>query len=217
MRPSTSARAKRSGPNGRINVLVGSIISPADVRFLRRFLDDWGLGFILMPDISETLDAPLRSEPSVIPEGGTPLVDVMDTANSMATLTIVGLVQEPGAGDYLEKEFGVAHTVLPLPISLEFTDRLAATLEELSGLAMPERYEKERGRLLDTMVDAHKLLADVRATVYGDTEMVLGITRFMTELGMRPQIVATGATNSAFAKKAAEIAPGCKVMIGADF
>jgi nitrogenase molybdenum-iron protein alpha/beta subunit len=133
MQPTTSARAKRSGLNGRINVLVGSIISPADIRFLRRFLDDWGLG------------------------------------------------------------------------------------EELSGLAMPERYEKERGRLLDTMVDAHKLLADVRATVSGDTEMVLGITRVMTELGMRSQIVATGATNSAFAKKAAEIAPGCKVMIGADF
>ena len=82
---------------------------------------------------------------------------------------------------------------------------------------MPERYERERGRLLDTMVDAHKLLADVKATVYGDTEMVLGITRFMTELGMRPQIVATGAANSAFAEKAAEIAPGCKIMIGADF
>lgn len=209
--------AKRSEPNGRINILVGSIVSPADVRFLRRLLDDWGLGYILMPDISETLDAPLRSDSSVIPEGGTPLVDVIDTANSMATLTIGGMVQEPGAGDYLEKEFGVPHTALPLPISLEYVDRLAAALEEMSGLTMPERYERERGRLLDTMVDAHKLLADVKATVYGDTEMVLGITRFMTELGMRPQIVATGAANSAFAEKAAEIAPACKVMIGADF
>ena len=209
--------ARRSRPNGRINILVGSIVSPADVRFIRRLLDDWGQGHILMPDISETLDAPLGQGPSAIPEGGTPIDDIRDLANSMASLTIGGSVQEPGAGDYLEKEFGVAHTALPLPIGLEFTDRLMASLEEQSGLRMPERYERERGRLLDTMVDAHKLLADVKTAVYGDTEMVLGINRLMAELGMRPQIVATGAANSAFAASAAEIAPGCKVMIGADF
>ena len=150
-------------------------------------------------------------------QGGTPLDDIRDTANSKATLTIGGWVQEPGAGDYLEKEFEVPHIALPLPLGLEFTDRLAANLEELTGLSMPESYERERGRLLDTMVDAHKLLADVKTAVYGDTEMVLGITRIMTELGMRPQIVATGAANPAFAEKAEELAPGSKVMTGADF
>ncbi len=209
--------ARKSKPNGRINILVGSIVSPADVRFLRRMLDDWGLSYILMPDISETLDSPLVSNPSTISAGGTPIDDIRDIANSRATLTIGGSVQEPGAGDYLEKEFGITHTPLPLPISLEFADRLAAGIEEASGLPMPERYERERGRLLDTMVDAHKLVADVKTAVYGDTEMVLGITRFMTELGMKPQIVATGAANTAFAESASEIAPGCKVMAGADF
>jgi nitrogenase molybdenum-iron protein NifN len=39
----------------------------------------------------------------------------------------------------------------------------------------------------------------------------------MMELGMNPQIVATGAANPAFAEKAAEIAPGAKVSMGADF
>jgi nitrogenase molybdenum-iron protein NifN len=209
--------AAKSKPNGRINMLVGSIISPADVRFLRRFFDDWGLGYILMPDISETFDAALSSDLPLIPKGGTPLEDVRDTANSRATLTIGGLVQEPGAGDYLEKEFNIPHVALPLPISLEYADRLAATLEELTGMPMPENYERQRGRLLDTMVDAHKILADVRTAVYGDTEMVLGITRTMMEVGMNPQIVATGAANPAFAEKAAEIAPGSKVSMGADF
>ena len=121
-----------------------------------------------------------------------------------------------GSRSLLEKEFEVPHIALPLPMSLEYTDRLAANLE-MTGLSMPERYERERGRLLDTMVDAHKLLADVKTAVYGDTEMVLGITRIMAELGMRPQIVATGAANPAFAENAAELAPRCKVMIGADF
>jgi len=209
--------AKKSKPNGRINMLVGSIISPADVRFLRRLFDDWGLEYILMPDISETFDATLSQDLPLIPKGGTPLEYIRDTANSKATLTIGGWVQEPGAGNYLEKEFNVPHVALPLPIGLEFTDRLAANLEDLTGLSMPECYERERGRLLDTMVDAHKILADVKTAVYGDTEMVLGITRIMTELGMKPQIVATGAANPAFAENAAELAPGSKVMMETDF
>jgi nitrogenase molybdenum-iron protein NifN len=175
------------------------------------------LGYILMPDISETFDAALSQDLPLIPQGGTPLEDIRDTANSKATLTIGGWVQEPGAGDYLEKEFNVPHVALPLPISLEFTDLLAANLEELTGLSMPVSYERERGRLLDSMVDAHKVLADVKTAVYGDTEMVLGITRIMMEVGMKPQIVATGAANPAFAENAAEIAPGSKVSMGADF
>jgi nitrogenase molybdenum-iron protein NifN len=209
--------ARKTRPNGRLNILVGSIISPADVRYLRRLLDDWGLGYILMPDISETFDAPQSHDLPLIPAGGTPLEDIRDTANSTATITVGGMVQEPGGGDFLEKKFKVRHVALPLPISLEYADRLAAGLEELCGLPMPESYERERGRLLDTMVDVHKLLADIKTAVYGDTEMVLGLVRLIVELGMRPQIVATGAANSAFADNAAEIAPGAKVMIGADF
>jgi len=209
--------ARKSKPKERINIRVGAISSPADVRFLRRLLDDWGQEYILMPDISETFDAALREDLPLIPRGGTPLDDVRDAANSKATLTIGGWVQEPGAGDYLEKEFEVPHIALPLPISLEFTDRLAANLEELTDLPLPESYEQERGRLLDSMVDAHKLLADVKTAVYGDTEVVLGKTRIMTELGMKPQIVATGAANPAFAENAAELAPGSQVIMGADF
>jgi nitrogenase molybdenum-iron protein NifN len=68
--------ARRTDPNGRINILVGSIISPADVRYLKRLLDDWGLGYILLPDISETFDSPLCLDPPRIPAGGTPLDDI---------------------------------------------------------------------------------------------------------------------------------------------
>jgi nitrogenase molybdenum-iron protein NifN len=217
LKAAVQALATRSRPNGCLNVLVGSIISPAEVRYIKRLLDDWSFGYILLPDISETFDAPLSGDLPRIPAGGTPLVKIRDVANSVATLTLGGLVQEPGAGDFLEKEFEIPHFALPLPISLEFTDRLAGCLEELTGRPMTNRYELDRGRLLDAMVDAHKLLADVKTAVFGDTEMVLGLTKLMAELGMKPQIVATGTINQAFAKSASELAPGSKVMTGADF
>lgn len=217
LKAAVQTMAKKSNPSGRINLLVGSIISPADVRWLRRLFADWGTDVIVLPDISETFDAPLSGDLPRMPVGGTPLCDIADTANSRATVTLGGRVQEPGAGDYLEKEFEVPHTPLPLPVGLDFTDLLAARMEELTGQPLPEEYERERGRLLDAMIDAHKLLADVRAAVYGDTETVLGLVNLMRELGMRPQIVATGAANQAFAEAARELAPAAKVMMEADF
>jgi nitrogenase molybdenum-iron protein NifN len=67
------------------------------------------------------------------------------------------------------------------------------------------------------MVDAHKLLAEVRTCIYGDTEMVLGLSRLMKELGMSPQILATGTASPAFDRLARELAPAANVMSGVDF
>lgn len=211
----------KSEPNGKINLLLGTIVSPEDVRYLKRLLCDWGQDCILLPDISESFDAPLTKDFPRIPAGGTTLEDIRDTASSKATITIGGCVQERSAGysagDYLQKEFDVPHIPLPLPLGLEATDLFVGRLEELTDQPLPEVYENERGRLLDAMVDAHKLLADVRTCVYGDTEMVLGLSRLMKELGMNPQILATGTASPAFDRLARELAPSAKVMSGVDF
>jgi nitrogenase molybdenum-iron protein NifN len=209
--------ARRTEPTGKINLLLGTIISPEDVRYIKRHVSDWGLRHILIPDISESLDAPLAEEFPCISTGGTTLEEIRDTACSRATITIGALADAKGAGDHLQREFGIRNFNLPLPLGLEFTDMFVGKLEELTGEALPEEYEKERGRLLDAMVDAHKILAIVRTCVYGDTEMVLGLTKLMKEIGMSPQILATGAASPAFDRQAKELMPSAKVMSGVDF
>lgn len=209
--------AKRSEPTGKINLLLSSIVSPADVRYLKSLLGDWGIGHILLPDISESFDASLTKDFPRIPAGGTPLEEIRDAGNSEATISIGAWAEGQGAGDYLRDELDVPHFALPLPLGLELTDMFVGKLEELTGLALPEEYEKERGRLLDTMVDAHKLMADVRTCVYGDTEMVLGLSSLMKELGMSPLVLATGAASPNFDRLARELIPDAKVLAGADF
>ncbi len=211
------ALAEKAEPNGKVNLLLGTIVSPADIRYLKRLMCDWGLGYILLPDISESFDAPLTEDFPQIPAGGTPLEAIRNSGNSETTITIGAWADGRGAGDYLLEEFDVPHFALPLPVGLEATDMFVGRLEELTGEPLPEEYEKERGRLLDAMVDAHKLLADVRTCIYGDTEMVLGLTRFMKELGMSPQILATGTASPAFDRLARELVPRAKVMSGVDF
>jgi nitrogenase molybdenum-iron protein NifN len=211
------ALARRNEPNGKVNLVLGSVISPAEVRYIKDLLDCWGCGYLLLPDTSDTFDSPLCEDLPRIPKGGTPLDDIRDMANSVATVTLGGRVDKSSAGAYLEKEFNVRHTVLPLPIGVEYTDLMVAKLEEYTGSKLPGKYENERGRLLDVMVDVHKQLAKVKAAIYGDTEMVLGIAKLMAELGMDPRILATGAKNHEFAERAAEIAPRSSALCGVDY
>jgi nitrogenase molybdenum-iron protein NifN len=211
--------ARRTEPGSRTNLVIGSVISPADVRYLKDMLVDWGHadGFILLPDISETLDAPRVENPPRIAEGGTPLQDVVDTANSRRTLTIGGRFQSASAGELLENDFGVPQTVLPLPIGLADTDLFVSMLEELTGICLPGKYEAQRGRLLDTLADVHKYLAGIRVAVYGDSDLALGLTRFLCEAGTIPAIVATGSCSSRFEAEVRAASEDARILLGADF
>lgn len=213
------ALARKSEPSDRANLVIGSVISPADVRYLKDMLVDWGFAdeFILLPDISETLDAPRVEDPPRIAEGGTPLRDVVDTANSRRTLTIGGRFQSTSAGELLEKDFSVTHTMLPLPIGLADTDLFVSVLEELTGIGLPGKYEAERGRLLDTLADVHKYLAGVRVAVYGDSDLALGLTRFLCEAGAVPAIVATGSCSPRFEAEVRAASEDARILLGADF
>lgn len=211
------ALASDCRPNGRQNVIIGSVISPADVRYIKDMLERFGCDYVLMPDISETFDAPLAADFPKIALGGTHLSKVREMAGSKGTITIGGSILKPEAGQWLEERFSIPHTALPLPIGLENTDLMVSKLEEATGLDMPERYETQRGRLLDAMVDVHKPLANVRVAVFGDSELVLGLSRLLTEVGMDPCLMATGLNSPAFAKEAGGISPGSRALYGVDF
>jgi len=209
--------AAKGERNRKFNLIIGSIVSPADIRYLKDLLEYWCSEYILFPDISETFDAPLVKNLPKIPEGGTSLHDIRDMANSTETITIGGCIQSTSAGSHLEMKYGVPHTALPLPIGIEYTDMLVAKLEETTGSELPQKYERERGRLLDAMVDAHKIVSGIRTAVYGDTEVVLGITKLLREIGMDPAVVATGAKNPEFTQRVKQISPTSTILCGVDF
>jgi len=204
-------------PQHRCNLIIGSIISPADVRYLKDMLERWPCYCIVFPDISETFDAPIVTNFPKIVDGGTPLSEIRDMANSTATITIGGGVWRADAGALLRERFGVPHVALPLPIGIENTDYFVGAVESITERELPQRYERERGRLLDALIDAHKIVNGIKAAVYGDTELALGITKLLTEIGANPSVVATGATTSTFAQRVRALSPSATVLDGADF
>jgi nitrogenase molybdenum-iron protein NifN len=181
-----------------VNLLPG-FVSPADIRYLKEIMEDFGLRAIVLPDYSETLDGPALQDYEKIPRGGTPLRDATSMGGSRATIelgrTLVGC---PSPGRLLETRFGVPCHALGMPIGLRETDRLFEVLEETAGVATPEKHALERGRLLDSFVDAHKYVFNKRAVVYGEEDLVVGLTAFLGEIGVRPVLCASGGHGNGF-------------------
>jgi nitrogenase molybdenum-iron protein NifN len=182
-----------------INLLPG-FVSPADLRYLKEVTADFGLRAIVLPDTSETLDGPALEDYEKIPRGGTPIRDVVSMGGSRATIEL-GRTLARGtlsAGALLEARFGVPHHGVGMPIGLRETDRFFEVLEEAAGICMPEKHALERGRLLDAYVDGHKYTFGKRAVVYGEEDLVVGLTSFLCEIGVKPVLCASGGHGNGF-------------------
>ena len=196
-----------SGPrHDAVNVLCG-MASPADLRYLKSIFRDFGLEPILLPDYSDTLDAPAWAEYQVIPPGGTPLEAVRRMGSAQATIEFaVPASRETTAGAVLEERFQVPCHRLPLPLGVVQTDSLFDILATLSGRRIPTEHRDERGRLIDSYVDAHKYVFGKRAILYGEPDLVVGLASLLSEIGMTPALCATGSVKAGLAEKIAPAA-----------
>ena len=156
-----------------VNLLPG-IVSPADLRYLKGILRDFGVEPIVLSDYSDTLDGPTWSEYQRIPQGGTPLADIRRMGRAMATIEF-GSTADPAktAGALLQERFGVPNYFLPQPIGVMQTDRFFDALTAITGRPTPAEHADQRGRLIDAYVDAHKYVFGKRAVVYGEQDLVV--------------------------------------------
>jgi len=181
----------------RINVIVPNI-SPADIREIKRMLDLMQADYILFPDYSDTLDSPYASTYQKMPAGGTALADIEAMAGARATIQFGGTIEENlSPGKYLQDAFSVPLYNLPLPIGIEACDRFLELVQSLTGQEVPEILNKERGRLLDAMIDSHKYNREGRAAIFGEPEIVYAVSKLAVENGILPAVIATGSRNPA--------------------
>ena len=195
-----------TAPNKKINVILPSV-NPSDVRYIKTVLEDFSVDYVLLPDISETLDGVFSDHYKRIPDGGTKLKDIEVMSGASATLEFaVSIEDKLSPGKYLKDTFGVPLYNLPLPIGLKNCDRFLNLLSEISDRSVPTKYNKQRGRLLDTMIDAHKYNAEIKAGIYGEPEYCYSITAHCLENGINPMFVATGTDNSILKAKIKNLA-----------
>ncbi len=206
---------------GLVNVLPG-IVSPADLRHLREIVEGFGLEPIVLPDYADRLDGPSWLEYRRVPEGGVPVADIRRMGRAAATLELGGPAKaDAAAGAWLESRHGVTRRRMGLPIGVRATDAMFETLEAISDRPTPKPYADERGRLIDSYVDAHKYVFGRRAVVYGEEDLVAAMTGFLAEVGVTPVLCASGGRSGGLAGAIAAAAPRLAdpptVMEGVDF
>lgn len=199
---------KKSADHGGINIFPG-LVSPEDIRYVKQICCDYELDAVILPDFSETLDGAIKEDLEMIPSGGTPVSSIKSMGGAKMSIEL-GLCadQKLSSSIWLEKEHNVpAHRVL-MPVGLRATDKFMDILSQASGKDMPRNHELERGRLIDAYVDSHKYIFGKKCVVYGEEDLVAGLTSFLVEMGAHPVMVATGGKSKVFEQSIKEVCQG---------
>ena len=212
---------EKADDTGKVNILP-NMVSCEDVRNLFDICRDFGIGATILPDISETLDGPALEDYVKVPSGGTPIADIKAMSGARGTIEFGRCLPKQSGGTSLEDRFGVKNRRIGLPMGLRESDAFMEALEDISGNPMPRRYELERGRLIDAYVDGHKYVFGKRAVVYGEEDLVAGLTAFLSEIGVDVVLAGTGARRSGLSEAIARVTDGVariapEVREGVDF
>jgi nitrogenase molybdenum-iron protein NifN len=207
--------------NRLVNILP-TMVSPADLRYLRQIVEGFGLKAVVMPDYADRMDGPTWGEYRRIPEGGTPLEQIASMGRAAASIELgMGAVAERTAGRLLAERFNVPNMAMRLPIGIVASDALFEALAGVAGRSIPSQYTAERGRLVDSYIDAHKYVFEKRAVVFGTEDMVVAVTALLAEVGITPALCASGGRSGTLAQAIADAAPQLsdqpEVLEGVDF
>ena len=186
-----------------INVVPG-FVEPCDMKEIKRILTLLGAKYIMFPDTSEVVNAPMTGRYEMYPEGGTKIADIERSGNSQVTLAL-GRFASKDAAYELEKKCDVPSRVMKLPIGIEATDAFIMNVIEMTGASVPKELETERGQLVDLMIDVHNHYHGKQVAVFGDPDTVIAMCEFIVSLGMIPKHVLTGTPGKVFDKKITEI------------
>lgn len=207
VRAAVAALATPGERTSRVNLFPG-MVSAADLRHLKEIVEDFGLPYTLLPDYSESMDGETWSEYEKLQSGGTPIAAIQAAGCSQCSLEFGrSLAHFQSAGRFLEERYHIPNKPLGLPIGLRETDAFFEALEAASSRPTPEKYNKERGRLVDSLIDGHKYVFEKRAIVYGEEDLVTGISAFLAETGIIPVLCASGGKSGRLETSLREVLP----------
>lgn len=176
--------------------LIPGFVNPGDMREIKRLTKAMGINHIMFPDTSGVVDSPMTGEFQMYPKGGTTIEQLRDTGNSKLTVAMGRFASSDGA-DVLSKKCNVPTVTLKTPIGIKATDAFLMTLRSSFVKEIPEEIEEERGQLVDILTDTHFHFHGKRVAVFGDPDVVTGLTEFLLSIGMKPVHVLTGTPGGA--------------------
>ncbi|MGA2192104.1 MAG: nitrogenase iron-molybdenum cofactor biosynthesis protein NifE [Nitrospirota bacterium] len=170
--------------SNRINILVGSSLTPADVHELRNIVKDFGLETLILPDLS-ALDGS-RQGFSPLPSGGLSVEGIRSMGKASITLVVGPSLER--AGRTLMERCSVPYVVLDGLAGLAATDGLLHILYKISGRETPERYQRERKVLVDGMRDAMAVISGKRIALAQEVDAAVALSSLIAGTGARVKL-----------------------------
>jgi nitrogenase molybdenum-iron protein beta chain len=161
-------------------------------RELKRMMKEMGVEATIISDPSDVFDTPTDGEFRMY-SGGTTVEQMEAAINAKGTVFMQG-VSAAKSAEYAEKQ-GMKTVSFHSPMGVAGTDAFLMAVSELTGQPIPASLELERGRLVDAIADSQAHLHGKRFALFGDPDLLLGMTSFLLELGAEPvHIVCTNST-----------------------
>ncbi len=189
---------KKVGSNGKINLVPGFETYLGNYRVIHRMMKEMGVDYTLMSDPSEVLDTPADGTFRMY-AGGTTQAELKDSPNAIDTLLLQPWQLEK-TKKFVQTIWHQPATAINIPMGLEWTDEFLMKISELTGKPIPASLELERGRLVDMMTDSHTWMHGKKFSLYGDADFVMGMTKFLLEMGAEPTDVLCNHANKRWKK-----------------
>lgn len=175
---------KEVGANGKLNIVPGFETYLGNFRVIKRMLAEMGVDYSFLSDPEEVLDTPADGEYRMY-AGGTTREEVKDAPNAIDTLLLQPW-QSNKTKKYVKNTWNHKASPINIPMGLGWTDEFLMKVSALTGKPIAASLEKERGRLVDMMTDSHTWLHGKKYALWGDPDFVMGMTKFLMELGAEP-------------------------------
>ena len=164
-----------------VNILAGSLLTPADFTELREIVESFGLTPVILPDLS-ALDGSRRGI-SALAAGGTQVCDIKAMGASEFTIAVGASMGKPAR--LLKEAFNIDYVVFESIAGLKDVDMFMETLSRLSGRDIPLKYRRQSRILTDGLRDLHFHLSNKKICIALDPDLCLQISRCLFETGAR--------------------------------
>ena len=173
----------------RVNVLPGCHLTPGDIDEVRTIIEDFGLEPSFLPDLAGSLDGHIPDEFTPTTIGGIGVEEVATMGNAGWTIAIGS--QMRAAAEAMEKKTGAPSRVFERLCGLEPNDQFITFLTEISGRPAPLKYRRQRGQLVDAMLDAHFHIGGRKLAIAAEPDLLFDLSSTLHEMGARVVVAVT--------------------------
>lgn len=165
----------------RVNLLPGCHLTPGDLDELRTILEDFGLEPTILPDLAGSLDGHIPDDFTPTTIGGAGVEEVAAMGHAGWTIAIGEQMRR--AAEALQEKTGVPYRLFNRLCGLQVNDEFIMFLSQIAGRPVPQKYRRQRGQLVDAMLDGHFHLGGRKLAIGAEPDLLFDISSMLHEMG----------------------------------